>query len=113
MTHLLPILWAEPPTTDDWARLRAAKEALGYADMVKPARALQGSPGRILAVGVRPDWLCEYNYTPSTEDAGLADVLGWCLGLREDPWAPTYEDMLSDWFKGPVVFLGEEPYGEE
>lgn len=49
--RLLAILWAEPPTAEDWARLSAARIAIGYTEMVKPVQALQGSPGTLLVIG--------------------------------------------------------------
>jgi hypothetical protein len=108
LSALLPILWAEPPTADDWHRLGEARKASGYPDLVKPARALQGSPGRILAIGVKPDWLCDYDLVESTEDPRLDEVLSWCLELTQNPWAPDYAELLSDWFGATVTFLGEE-----
>lgn len=76
-----------------------------------PAKAVDGSPGRILAIGTRPTWLCPYNYVTDVGDPRLPYVLQWCLDESVvDKSAPTYADMLSDWFGGPVKFLREEPY---
>lgn len=49
--HILPILWSEQPHPADWAALKAAREALGFAEAIQPARCLPGSPGRYLVVG--------------------------------------------------------------
>lgn len=109
--RLLPILWGKTPRQSDWVALSRAKDTFGYSDMVQPATALQGSPGRILAIGRRPDWLCEYNYVDDTADPRLPGVLQWCLDdTITDPQAPTYADMLSHWFGGTVTFSGEEPH---
>ena len=111
---LLPILWVKPPTADDWRLLSEAREAIGYTEKVKPAQALQGSPGRILAVGTMPDWLCEFNYVTDTQDSRLADVLAWCLNPElEDIWAPTPEDMIVKWSGGEFVYVGEEAIDEQ
>lgn len=106
---ILPILWGTPPTPADWKRLSAAREAIGYTEVIKPAVALPGSPGRILALGARPTWLCPYNYVADTAHARLIPVLAWCLDESiNDPYAPTPEDMIIDWSGGAFKFLGEE-----
>lgn len=81
-----------------------------------PAKALQGSPGRILAVGTDPDWICEYMRIESTEDPDLGAVLGWCLDYS---WAdgfegraPSIADQMTRMFGAPVLYVGEEEYVE-
>jgi hypothetical protein len=107
---ILPILWGSPPTPADWKRLSAAREAIGYEEQVKPAVALPGSPGRILALGERPTWLTPYQYLVDTGDPRLPEVLKWCLDESIfDPFAPTFEDMIDDWSGGTFKFVGEEP----
>lgn len=106
---ILPILWGSPPTPADWKRLSAAREAIGYEDMVQPAVALRGSPGRVLALGVRPTWLTPYQFLSDTGHHRLPEVLKWCLDESiYDPYAPTYEDMIDDWSGGVMKYMGEE-----
>lgn len=108
--RLLPILWGHEPTTDDWKRLSRAREAIGHQEMLRPARAVKGSPGRILAFGTNPDWLTPYQFLDSTTDPRLEDALRWCLDESiEDPDAPTYEDMIVAWSHGELKYVGEEP----
>lgn len=108
--RLLPILWAEPPTAEDWARLSAAREALGYAELIKPANAYQGSPGPILAVGKMPGWIVQFGYVTSTEDPNLTKRLGQILERQEGP--DTIGKLLSEWMGVEVKQVGEEDYGE-
>ena len=107
--RLLPILWAEPPTNEDWERLSAARTAIGYTDLVKPVQALQGSPGTLLCIGARPDWLHNYYYCASTRDT--AD-LEWALdgALREDERMEAFGELLSEWTGVDVKYVGEEEY---
>lgn len=110
--HVLPILWSEPPTEYDWQALRGAKEALGYEGGIQPARAVPGSPGRILVIGsTKPDWLCEYAQVPTAGSVAIVEALGWCLGLN-DYDASNYEDMLSDWFGVDVTMKEEVDWNE-
>lgn len=107
--RLLAILWGKEPTAEDWARLSAARIASGYTEVIKPVRALQGSPGRILAVGAKPGWLCDYLRVDDTQDSRLVDVLSWCLNPElEDPRSPTPEEMIVEWSGGQFVYVGEE-----
>lgn len=106
--HILPILWSEQPHPADWAALKAAREALGFAEAIQPARCLPGSPGRYLVVGsTTPDWLCDYAHVDSTSDPDLKDALGWCLGFNEYHRVLGHEDLLSRWL-GAGVELREE-----
>lgn len=106
--RLLPILWAEPPTTEDWQRLSAARTALGYTDLIQPAEAVPGSPGPILAIGKMPDWIIQYAYVPSTRDSKLAERLQAVLDRQEDP--DTIGKLLSRWMGVEVKQIGEEEY---
>lgn len=98
MTQLLAIKWGSAPTAQDWRRLSVARVSLGILEKIEPARALQGSPGRILAIGARPDWLCDFAYVESTEDPGLKDALGWCFEMNDYDRTPSDADQLSAWF---------------
>ena len=106
--HVLPILWSEPPTEYDWQALRGAKEALGYEGAIQPARAVPGSPGRILVIGsTKPDWLCECAHVDTAASVALPEALGWCLGLNDYDEAMREEDLLGRWL-GVNVTLKEE-----
>lgn len=109
----LPILTHDGslPTGADLEALKAAKLSLGYEGLVLPARAVQGSPGPILAVGVTPDWLTEFAYVKDWSSVTLlADALRTVLISPERAMGDTY--LLSKWLKGPVTFLGEEEFHE-
>lgn len=103
---LLPILWAEEPTAEDWARLTAAREAIGHTDLIQPANAYQGSPGPILAIGKIPDWIVQYGYVTSTSDPNLSKRLQQVLDRQENP--DTIAKLLSAWMGVDVKQVGEE-----
>ena len=107
---VLPILWEHEPTEGDWAALQRAKAATGYTDLVQPVRAVPGSPGRVLAVGSRPDWLTEYFEVADTSDPMLEDAMRWILFGGDDIRAMNDVAQLSMWFGGPVTLVGEEEY---
>lgn len=107
---LLPILWSEPPTADDWSRLSAARKGLGYTEMIQPVEALQGSPGTLLVIGSSsPDWLQNYyRCLDITDEAELE----WALGgaLREDERMESYGELLSTWMGIEIRQVGEEDH---
>lgn len=106
--RLLPILWAEPPAPEDWARLSAARIAIGYTELIKPVQALPGSPGTILAIGKMPDWIVQYGYVTSTKDPNLTERLRNVLDRQDDP--DTIGKLLSQWMGVEVKQVGEEEY---
>jgi hypothetical protein len=112
----LPILTPdkELPTGEALEALRRAKLATGYAGMVLPSRASQGSPAPILAVGCYPDWLTDFVYVADWTDEGKLTTALKAILLEEGAgWSvmgDTY--LLSKWFGGPVKYAGEERYGD-
>jgi hypothetical protein len=98
-------LWVWYPEDEpiDYARIKAAKEMLELDVLVHP-HLIEAAEheGRILAVGGRPPWLCDYFLISngSTMDV-VADALGWALDLLEDERAQTVADTLSSIFGSP------------
>lgn len=93
--------------------LKAAKGASGYEDLVLPRRAVQGSPGPILAVGVEPDWITDYALVPDLTDVGrVTAALTAILVEPDDPRLGQPEDLLSKWLDCDVTYVGEEEYAE-
>lgn len=108
--RLLPILWAEPPTEEDWKRLSEAREATGYTELIRPAAALEGSPGPVLAIGKYPSWLTGYAHVESTSDRmGLEAALSHCL-FGDDKEGEEYAALLSHWMGVKVTCEGSEEY---
>lgn len=110
--RLLPILWTEPPTPEDWARLSAARIAIGYTDMVKPVQALQGSPGTLLVIGsASPTWLQNFYRCTDITDK---DELEWALSgaLTEEDRAAAFAELLSQWTGVEVTQTGEEEHDD-
>lgn len=110
--RLLPILWRNLPSAQDWQKLSAARVKIGFLEKIEPARALPGSPGRILCIGADPGWLCDYAKVEDTNDEQLAVALAWCLevGGFNDYEPPSAEDLLGKWFGETVTYVGTEEF---
>ena len=63
-----------------------------------PENAVPGSPGRVLAIGSKPDFICDYAYVANPTVESLTAALAWCLGLKEDSRGVTMGKMLSEYF---------------
>lgn len=79
----LPI-WAPEPSGDILAALRAAKAQIHTDILITPVKAVPGSPGRVLAFGSPPPWLCDYALIGQVVPERIKPALEWALGLRED-----------------------------
>lgn len=99
----LPIYSPTPLSDDDFARIRAAKQRLALPFLAQFGRAVAGSPTRVLAIGGKPDFVCEYAEVPNTSSAGLDAALAWVLGEHDDSRAMTMAETLTDMFGGEVV----------
>lgn len=112
--RLLPILWGKPPAEQDWRRLGDARIAIGYPDKIMPARAVHGSPGRVLAIGAEPDWLCEFIRVDDTLDAPkLEFALKWALEAEEGLDGEDVAEKLASWMGVEVTFKGMEEINAE
>ena len=106
----LPILMEGGlPSGEALERLKRAKQATGYDELVLPCVAVPGSPGPILAVGMEPDWVVEYALLPNLDDeARITAALTAVLINRDDPRLGTAEQLLTKWMGVEVKMTGEE-----
>jgi len=103
MTNVVPLpIYPSKPTGDDLRLLRGAKEQVVTDTLVKPVNAVPGSPGRIIALREKPEWICEYAYIPNPNPASMKAALEWALGLTEDARGVTVIKTLREIF-GPGV----------
>lgn len=91
----------------DLTPVKAAKLALGVEMTVKPIGVtgitqLPKLTSRVLAIGSRPPFVCDYALTSErTSDEGWQRALSWALHITEhDPKATTTEDIMISVF-GP------------
>lgn len=99
MTNIVPLpIYPSKPTESDLAILKAAKGMVATTVLIKPVRAVPGSPGRIIALRERPEWLCDYAYIPDPNPHSMKAALEWALGLTEDPRGITVIRTLKEIF---------------
>lgn len=90
------------PSSEVMGMIKEAKAQVGTSALIKPVRAVKGSPGRILAIGEKPEWICEYAYVENPSTQSFKEALEWILEMREDPRGITVTRMLKEIF-GPGV----------
>jgi hypothetical protein len=82
--------------------LKQAKAKLPTGILITPENAVPGSPGRVLAIGEKPNFLCDYAYVKEPTVESLEQALAWCLELKEDTRGVTIGRMLSELWGGEV-----------
>jgi hypothetical protein len=93
------------PRSEVMGMIKDAKSQIGTDALVKPVRAVIGSPGRILAIGEKPDWICEYAYIKEPSTQSFKEALEWILGIKEDPRGITVIRTLREIFGKDVQEL--------
>lgn len=103
MTNVRPLpVYPDKPTGELLEMIKQAKSEIHADLLVQPVRAVLGSPGRILAIGQKPDWMCEYAYVEQPNPKSLKEALEWVLEIKEDPRGVTLIKMMTEIF-GPGV----------
>lgn len=92
----LALLFGTEPTAADWERLWAIKTELNPPFVVQRAKASPGGQSRVLAIGARPDFVCDYAYIPDVNSPGLKNAMMWALSFIKDERAVTAADMLGE-----------------
>jgi len=98
----LPI-YPSTPTGADLAMFKEAKESLSLPFLIKPVRAVPGSPGRIIALRERPNFICDHAFIPEPNPKSILEALKWATGENHDPRAVSVAQMLSEIFKSEVT----------
>lgn len=99
MTSITPLpIYPPKPTGDDLALLKEAKSKVRSDILIKPVRAVPGSPGRILALREKPTWICDYAFIPEPNVESLKNALEWVLELKEDSRGITVIKTLKEIF---------------
>lgn len=84
MTKIIPLpIYPSAPTGDDLSALKKAKAKIHTDTLIKPVRALPKSPGRIIAIRQKPNFLCDYAFIENPTPETLQPALEWVLGKNE------------------------------
>jgi len=122
MSERTLFIWSGPERAD-LEPLKRAKAQLELDFMVRPVgvpvpngeNALPSECGRVLAIGHRPPWLCDYALVGErTSEDGWRAALEWALGVVDhDPRATTTLDILASIFPGIEEIMPEQLEAEE
>lgn len=112
MAEIRPLpIYPSVPTGDDLALLKEAKAKLDLPFMVKPVKAVPGSPGRIIAFREHPHFICDHAYIPNPNPTSILEALKWATSDIEDARAVTVVKMLQEVFGKGVkeIAISENP----
>jgi hypothetical protein len=103
--RVLPI-YPSVPTGGVLEALKAAKDSLDVDYLIQPVKAVPGSPGRILAIGKKPHFVCDYALVANPTVESFKNALHWALGDHDDPRARTVIQVLEEIFGKGVKEIG-------
>ena len=110
MTDVKPLpVYPRKPVGAVLEALKQAKSKLPTSLLISPENAVPGSPGRVLAIGEKPNFLCDYAYVKEPTVESLEQALAWCLELKEDTRGVTIGRMLSELWGGEVKEIANNP----
>lgn len=99
MTSIRPLpIYPDVPSGDGLRMLKHAKQSLGIQELVKPVRAVPGSPGRIIAIGEKPEWITDYVHVGEPSFESFKDALMFALRDAKSDTAKTVLEQLQDIF---------------
>lgn len=103
MVEIVPIpFYPNKPTGTLLAAVKKAKQQIDTTTLIAPARAVPGSPMKIIAIEETPHWVCDHVIVPKGDHVKLKTAIEWALGLNENPEGVTVLTRLQETF-GPDV----------
>jgi len=93
------------PTLPAGNFLTAVKEAKSKIDtelLIKPVRAVPGTPARIIAIGETPHWICDHVLIRPGDRESLREAIEWALDLNDSQKVTRVVHQLREVF-GPDV----------
>jgi hypothetical protein len=93
----LPV-YPNKPTGGDLELIKQGKASIQTDLLIQPVKAVPGSPGRILALRERPNFICDYAFVQNVTLESVTAALEYCLGLNDDPRATNVVMMLKEVF---------------
>ena len=113
MSSIIPLpVYPNKPDGELLEMIKQAKGMINTNILMQPVRAVHGSPGRILAIGDKPDWVCEYAYVKTANVKSIKEAIEWILGITEDPRGVTLIKVMREIF-GPGVRDVTAQYAEQ
>ena len=99
MSDIIPLpVWPRKPTGSDLQIIKEAKTKLSYPQLIQPVDAVPGSPGIILALRERPNFICDHAFVQNVTLESVTAALKHCLGLANDSRGTTVTMMLKEIF---------------
>lgn len=103
MAEIRPIaIYPSAPTGADLTALKKAKALIDTDILIKPVRAVPGSPGPLLALREKPEFVCDYALVEEVTPEQIKPALEWVLGLNNNYRGYSAIVMLREVF-GPDV----------
>ena len=102
---LLPV-YPHKPVGGDLELIKKAKANIKTDIRIQPVDAVPGSPGRVLALRERPNFICEHAFVETPDEKRIQAALEWILSGDDDARGTTVTMMLKEVFGEGVKQIG-------
>lgn len=103
MAEIIPVaFYPNKPSGSFLEVVKETKASIGTELLIKPVKAVPGTPAKIIAVGETPHWVCDHVFVEAGDRKKLEDALQWALGLKDDTSPMSVVHQLREVF-GPEV----------
>lgn len=90
----------------DLELIKKAKANIKTDIRIQPVDAVPGSPGRVLALRERPNFICEHAFVEAPDEKRIQAALEWILSGNDDSRGTTVTMMLKEVFGEGVKQIG-------
>lgn len=88
--------YPDKPHGNFLAAVKEAKSGMDTELLIKPVKAVPGTPARIIAVGETPNWICDHVLIRPGDRESLREALEWALDLKDDAGTVTVLRQLRE-----------------
>jgi hypothetical protein len=97
LSNIVPLpVYPHKPVGGDLELIKKAKANIKTDIRIQPVDAVPGSPGRVLALRERPNFICEHAFVEAPDENNIQAALEWIVLGGEDARGTSVTMMLKE-----------------
>jgi hypothetical protein len=97
LSNVIPLpVYPHKPVGADLELIKKAKANIKTDIRIQPVDAVPGSPGRVLALRERPNFICEHAFIETPDENNIQAALEWVILGGEDKRGTSVTMMLKE-----------------